>query len=1402
MVVHDSCEEGTYQITELFLYPVGELAVDPRIYILIQKEAIRKFNLILDKIPAALKKNRKILTSQEASDIMIKLAGQILDSGDFDFQTALMEALCRMTTPNQRKDLADQWFNMEHVASAFVKIRDSEFETDCRKFLNLVNGMQGDRRRVYSYPCLEAYMDKHELLMPADEKLEEFWIDFNLGSNSISIYFSLADGEPQWETICITENEVKSYTITEEGKRYILRINLSEVVVIGAVEGSNLTIHFSSSLDILHAACSVYGQSKNKSLLGKARTSIVETRVQIKMEENSSQVVPESQVSLGEQKKNVVHHSLPGPSASAEMVTPARMKIFEASIVLNSSTGKSVNCQSSFAAVHSTKGKGKPSLEMVRSCDNVRATPKICSLGTITDGMVEQSQSDTHLEKMASRQTGKKKKSIPESKGVGMVQVGQKEQTTEPTCVPDTQPISRRNLCSSGSKPSVSEHCFKDQEGRSSKQTSLVPVFGSVSQKQLHREVTQHPQKLVSERNQSSAQPNHRANSVDRSSTGRSNPQELKAQTDGMSNVKNKGQMLRKVDASLIRVPSQASTTRVFKDRKSLGVKAETKKGLSNKEKRDAELTGNMVKSISSRYGSTSKDAAENLPKSRNAPSVFRPNFNMTWLSAAKKDVAVAGGPMRVHKKPVANITKHKEDVFTFNPQSSLNTEINVTDGKDKTFPDTSATLSSGIHGSSAVLLSTKKRQPVAKEKRHVKKHLFSDTDTDYAMTEVSWLRESSRKPKPKVAKYSRQISVKPKVLSAQTESPDLTMLSEKLSKCNNQPRKNNPVGKKRRRQPKKMEMTAGPTRPHAARRRPQRAAATCTKSYKEQDTDDSQAEPDTPSVPKSSPNADTTHEAAQATKKKTGTKSLFKSCTKQEKNTNIHSKVVSEQPLYSKHQRAENVVTKTSKIKKKIVSPAQEQMKALTDSQPVCQSSSSPSSPLIEVMRSAERSDPTCSHSFTLRGSPLPASTNPSSHDSLSPILLLPKSCFTVNSKENIKPFHFNSTEKTVKSQFIQPPPTPCLSTPVGKTLGVPNAGEEKQNLSIISPAHLLTRPPSLPLLTSTLLEQRKPSLSSPSHSPFPKDTVNRGSSYGFNKVYSVSQISLSLSSPHSSMHITNFNDSPTDAPGITTEKSPSSNLLSGPSRKRQVSLSSDFEEDDKEEMKKSKMRGQHSPRMKPRKLFQSSPGKAAKSEINQVTCSSRLVSSWHWGAEEGHEDVYLEQDLELPKGEVTPRHLCQKFSSELKEKLETRYKITEIYNKQSLKTIQHHTFSLNRQVASDRTQRHQQLQEFLMEEISKLEQNDTVLKNIEKDLAMSWKKQTIAFHSFKEQESRRNKTMKNAFQSNLCHSLEYEEKVFTSQMCLIKKDMKSVQGRLLSQMQKEEIQSVKKSLHALFFP
>ncbi|XP_044311095.1 synaptonemal complex protein 2 [Varanus komodoensis] len=146
---------------------------------------------MLDSMPRDTRK--KIISTKEMLAIMNDMGKRILDAGDYDLQVAITEALCRMTSEKQRGELASQWFSMEFVTDAFKGIKDFEFETDCRKFLNKVNGMLGDKRRVFTYPCLSANLDKHELQIPADENLEEFWIDFNIGSKSVSFYIAADD---------------------------------------------------------------------------------------------------------------------------------------------------------------------------------------------------------------------------------------------------------------------------------------------------------------------------------------------------------------------------------------------------------------------------------------------------------------------------------------------------------------------------------------------------------------------------------------------------------------------------------------------------------------------------------------------------------------------------------------------------------------------------------------------------------------------------------------------------------------------------------------------------------------------------------------------------------------------------------------------------------------------------------------------------------------------------------------------------------------------------------------------------------------------------------------------------------------------------------------------------------
>ncbi|KAM9342503.1 uncharacterized protein sycp2 [Pholidichthys leucotaenia] len=1063
MAVHEACTTGAIQVTESFLYPVGQLAVDPRIYIRIQKEAVHKLNLILDKIPIELKKYKKILTSQEASDIMIKVAGQILESGDYDLQSSLMEALCRMATHEQRKQQADRWFSMAHVASEFAKVPDSEFETACRNFLNMVNGMQGDRRRVHSFPCLEAYLGKHELLMPSDEKLEEFWIDFNFGSHSISFYFSLPNEDAQeghWETICIADNEVQSYSVAEKGKTKVLQISLTEVVIVGEVEGSSITIHFSSALDILQAAHNVYGASKDKGTSAAKMTGITVKN------ENNMQVVPESQLSLGESEKNTAPYLVSAAAAAAPL-------------------------------------------------------------------QVQQAETDLHA------------------------------------------------------------------KGKCKGRTSAAPVKASV-------------------------------------------------------------------------------TAKILQEKSPRCVNAETKNALSSREKRDSEVAGNMVKLISSQYEkktqSTVKDKAVDAQQN--------------WVP------------------PLAT----RKDVFAFSCDMPQNIE----------------------------------------KKRYMKKHLFSDTETDNAMTEVSWLGESSRQPKPKVTKYSRRRPIKGR---AECEPPDLLPTSPKA--VAKKPTKKKTNSKKVQDQPRRaVKPTAPSSKPLEANKRPKRAAATLSKSYKDHDTDDSLSEPEVPSTSKEKP---------------------------------------------------ENVLQETSKLSKK---------NPLKDSWTACQTSLWLPPPSIEMTRSADVSAPivdlTCSPLLTPRGSPLPSSPNPSCHNSPSPILLVPRPHSTISSKGKCQPFSFYSAVKNhnaSKTQsFLSNPSlplgdqTPALSSSTG--FSAAKVGKNQQHLSLAPQSPLSTQP----LLTSTLLELEKHTMPSLAQSPR-EGTVNPGCHYHFSEASSVSQVSPSQSSIMSSLltsSIKELSNKVEKTPLSDQDQSVAQIHVSGPSRKRHISLTSESENDEKKggrkkDIKKSKMRGKCSPRMKPRRLFKSFEVPAV-DEVSQM--KSSYMSSHHCEVEAF--DVDMDEDLsEMP---LKPGNLCQQLSSELNKKSQNRYNVMEVYNKQSLKTIQQHVSSVSMQITKSRIQKFEQVQKVLLEEIHQLQQEDTLLKSMEKDLTMCWTKLNTTFHSSHTQEARSHFLLTNLYDilpnsSSMSQPSKILLLCLLFQMCLIKKDMKSVQDRFLTEMLEGELQSIKRGLHALFF-
>nr|XP_054366146.1 synaptonemal complex protein 2 [Mirounga angustirostris] len=398
MVIYDISDEGKRQVVESFVPRICVLVIDARVNICIQQETLKKMNAMLDKMP---QEARKILSNQEMLILMSSMGERILDAGDYDLQVGIVEALCRMTTEKQRQELACQWFSMDFIANAFKGIKDSEFETDCRVFLNLVNGMLGDKRRVFTFPCISAFLDKYELQIPSDEKLEEFWIDFNLGSQTLSFYIAGDNDDHQWEAVIVPEDKVQIYSIEVRESKKLLTIILKNIVKISKREGKELLLYFDASLEITSVTQKIFGAHKYREFTRKQGISVAKTSVHILFDASGSQIlVPESQVSPTEEelttlkeKPNSQKEFAKPPkyikncnqgdrkNSQLEIITPSKRKMSEASMIVPGADRYTV--RSPILLINTSpprRGRIKPPLQMMSSTEKPD-TPKTSESG-------------------------------------------------------------------------------------------------------------------------------------------------------------------------------------------------------------------------------------------------------------------------------------------------------------------------------------------------------------------------------------------------------------------------------------------------------------------------------------------------------------------------------------------------------------------------------------------------------------------------------------------------------------------------------------------------------------------------------------------------------------------------------------------------------------------------------------------------------------------------------------------------------------------------------------------------------------------------------------------------------------------------------------------------------------
>ncbi|XP_034416577.1 synaptonemal complex protein 2-like [Cyclopterus lumpus] len=230
------------------LLQLARFALEPEIHFPLRLEAIRTFNSILESLSREQKK--LIQMDQNQTLILSQMAAAVLTVGDYELQVSLSEALCRLTPRKDRQQRANRWFSSCDISSAFCDVRDGDFEVDCRRFLNFVNGHHGDQRRVFTFPCVSAFLDSTELFPPKDDKLDEFWIDFNVSSGCVSFFIDEPEGF-LWGSIHLLKENVDRYSLHLKddectGAETVLRVRLNNPIMHHNSRGQTVELNFNS----------------------------------------------------------------------------------------------------------------------------------------------------------------------------------------------------------------------------------------------------------------------------------------------------------------------------------------------------------------------------------------------------------------------------------------------------------------------------------------------------------------------------------------------------------------------------------------------------------------------------------------------------------------------------------------------------------------------------------------------------------------------------------------------------------------------------------------------------------------------------------------------------------------------------------------------------------------------------------------------------------------------------------------------------------------------------------------------------------------------------------------------------------------------------------------------------
>ncbi|XP_062998454.1 synaptonemal complex protein 2 [Elgaria multicarinata webbii] len=1399
MTVHNTSSEGKIQILENFILRTCALVAEKRINVYIQQEAVRKLNTMLDAMPRDTRK--KIISTKEMLHIMNDMGKRILDAGDYDLQVAITEALCRMTSEKQRRELASQWFSMEFVANAFKGITDSEFETDCRKFLNQVNGMLGDKRRVFTYPCLSAFLDKHELQLPVDDNLEEFWIDFNIGSRSVSFYFAADDEGHQWETVCIPEEDVETYIIEENGNNKLLTIHLNNPLSVGIQEGEKIILHFDSALEIVDAAKKVYGAAKCQGFTRKNIVSVAKTTVHVIFDESGSQVlVPESQISplkerngkpLEENRSYSLQNQYPqmqknlsGKANTVDFqtvqskITPAKRKMSEASMIVPSTGRLSMRSPLPFVNTSTPrKGRIKAPLQMMSSVGktDIFSIPERRTMNfNLEEDYVPLCSVTKSLKKINSVE-----KKIPIEKVINMLHDEEDVDTSEKQkldelrdIVPDSLPVDksdkpllpgivensaaemktqRKQMC--WLPETIITHCNKqnisalentfhqapNQSGTAAKQRAFSSIFEMTSSELKKK---QHCNGAIVEQQDNEKKTpvkNCKINSTESWKDFKHLDEKI-PKSSSRKNVSSKPEISLKatrMNDSTLANPRHSKLVTEMSDDAGFDVSsgketANKKTDQKAKSKEMVDAAQMLISKISKRY--KEKDGAKSTRKLYQPFSNRSTSLNQSGYSVSKKKKQNKSS-RNLKTATLLNITAEHlvDDVYNFNlsgfdePTIKLGIqECHLTKLEATTY------LPKKMNHENEGKSTVQKKQEKKNRTNKSKKHIFSDTDTEYrgddTKTDISWLRESNRKPKPQLVDYSRtkkQKTSKTLEASKSSISPSMKEVYQQKKTINRADGRT--LNLARVPVPKNQYDNDAGEKPQPTRSRQPRRAAIAKKSYKELSDSETESEEE-PSKP-------------------------LKECPE---NKSIKNKAVN-QP------KVQRCIVSSESTKGKLLNQQKCSTKSKNVPTPQMESSPLPSSESpasFEIMRCSEKCTEKefIEENLSLRRSSLSCDLQeltPENEESLGNISALVK----MNTESaQLKQL----SEKGKKLMFETEDLSPALSPlslhlspfTTRKKITTYHDAEVAKLQEKIYDADEAVSIKKYPLNKSSDIELKD----------FPENLMKNGKEDSITpsplSTPSGSREELCQEEPFAHIH--------ESGPTIHTNFK----------RLCQEDIESDSdEEESRREKRKTKML--------PRKLFKAddSTYKVSESISPLSIIDTSALDEEGWDA-----------------GSSSVGTICQNFHKEFARKIQSRSKRIDSFTKQSLKSAHQHMNTMSSELHKHRAKQLENLHSCLIKELESFEKDSQMLRNMEKDFSNFSKEHSEMFSTYNKNQQQRLQNLKTSFEENIPHTSGHEENICVSEMHLMKDDMKGLQERFLKEMHEEELLNVRKGLQSLF--